>query len=326
MDQLLHARAEGGAIGELVVRRRGDTDRGGVADEPRRPCRRLGSRHLGKGDQGVRRRVAGADDDGVLSRERRPLGAEHVGKRMVHEIGDIGEAERIQPGRSERVRRRVGAGRIDHRAARQFLDDPLGGPHAEQERRSSAAGGAGAVHPLPRHGDRARAEPYARPDLRQCGEGLQECVDEFVAGGRSALIGRHRPAGRFEQTSGSRIDDVPPRREQSRVAPESNGCGDAIAGLDDDEVPAPLGEIRCCGEPDRAGPDDDHRQRRPRIVRLDSRRQFEQRHGGLHGISMSIDAQYDVGYRNLSIFTTIDIWSRCSRSPMSRRARHAARP
>ncbi len=74
--------------------------------------------------------------------------------------------------------------------------------------------------------------------------------------GRTLGVGPD-PAGVGEQASGGGVDVVPPRGEQPHVSPLPDRGGRAVAGFQDRERQAALGEVGGGGEADRSGADDD---------------------------------------------------------------------
>ena len=150
------------------------------------------------------------------------------------------------------VRGGPGAGGVDDRAGQ----DVLAGGEADQERRRVAAGGADPVEAEPGHRDHAGAVADVRLERGQVGEGLQVVGGELAPVGSASGVGLD-PAGVGEQPAGGGVDVVPPRREQPHVPPLAHRGGRTVAGLQDGERDAALGEVRGGGQPDRAGADDD---------------------------------------------------------------------
>lgn len=72
------------------------------------------------------------------------------------------------------------------------------------------------------------------------------------------------------------------------MAPDTYARRDFSPGLEDDEVDGPLHEIRGRCETDRPSADDDDRQCRGPLGRVDARGQVEQGHSSLQ-ISMNVD-------------------------------------
>jgi hypothetical protein len=107
---------------------------------------------------------------------------------------------------------------------------PVG--EADQVRCLLAAGGADPVRTEPGHRRHACAVPDVRLEHGQVGE----------------------------QAAGRVVEVVPPGREQPHVSPLPHRGRRPVAGFQDGERQAALGQVSGGGQPDRAGADDDDRQ------------------------------------------------------------------
>ena len=129
----------------------------------------------------------------------------------------------------------------------------------------------------------ARAGEIAlvRADERPCNDTADVViVDELAPGRCPALVDGGDPAGGLEQSARGGLDEVPPGREQPRVPPEADRCGDLAAGLEHREADALLHEVGRRGQSDRTSADDGHRQRRQPVARGGTRGEVEQGHEG----------------------------------------------
>lgn len=95
-DERLDATTDRGASRQLIVVRRGDADRAGVADQPGDPGRGFLFRELGEGEQRVRGGVAGADHGGVRAGE--PGADDRVGSSVVVYRNDASKPANSPPG------------------------------------------------------------------------------------------------------------------------------------------------------------------------------------------------------------------------------------
>ena len=103
----------------------------------------------------------------------------------------------------------------------------------------------------------SRAEADAVAQLWRRGQRQQVVLAQLGAG--RVLVVRSGAASRSAASSplGGAIDDVAPRREQRHVAPVGDGRRRLVAALEHERLEAALEEMRCGGEADRAGADDD---------------------------------------------------------------------
>ena len=221
--------------------------------------------------------MPGSHHDRVASTEARPIRAEHVGQRREDEIGDSGCPERIDATGAERVRRQVGARGVDHRAGQDLVLLSIGRAQPQHERCVGAAGGAGTVHPLPRHGRHRGTEVCARGDRIESRERGKVALDE-LGGERECVVGREDPGIRFEEDPRSRVDQEPPRREQADVPPRGEAARGGLARLEQFEVDAALHEVCGCGEAHGAGADDRDGQGGEAGRRSDRPSEFDERH------------------------------------------------
>ena len=279
-DRLVDAAAEPCAIGELVVGRRRHADGLRVADQPRDRGARLLAGELHETEQGVGGGVPGADDGGVPAGEPRAIAPEDVRKGRGDRVGDLGHA------RAARARWRRASWARGRSPRRRSPRGPAMSSTSPAAVRMRTANGVAA-----RPRVRVRSMPSRVTPTTATPSRMRAAISSTSASGAtyfstsSAPVGARSgsgsgPAALLEQASGRRVDEVLPRREEPGVPPCPDARSDLVAGLEDDEVDAPLDQVGCGGQPDRAGADD--RDRKGREAVGGRRREVSGRAGSQH--------------------------------------------
>ena len=195
--------------------------------------------------------MTGSDDERLAARVACALAAEHIRNAVGDAIRRLGLADRRQSARPERIGLVPGTGAIDDGSGSQ-LDGAAISCRADDEGGVLAARALDLVVAFAADGKDPSAELQGRVHLRQCGEGLEDPLDDFSCQGQQ-LVGWCPPARRLQQPAHRGIDVVAPGGEQPDVAVVEEVGADAGAGLEHDERNAALQELCGGSESDRAG-------------------------------------------------------------------------
>ena len=150
-------------------------------------------------------------------------------------------------------------GGVDHRPRLQVSQPPIPVADPDQEGELVAAGAADLVQVLAGDRDHRGVQPDAAGQGGQGGQRCQVALEQVGAGGQGVGVGAG-PAGLLEQAHADRVQGQAPGGEQPHVPPLSNVGPDLGTGLEDEGFQAAVEQVGGGGQPDRAGPDDHHRQ------------------------------------------------------------------
>ena len=205
---------------------------------------------LCEGDDGGQRGVAATGDDGVLARE---LGANRRIGQIEDSVVDAVGGGLLADGRkslaSQRIRRSPGARRVDHGASEDAFLAAVGVANMHRQWFGVASGVDDAVASTAGDADHFAVDSDGIAE--HSSEGREIVLHPFASGGVGVAV-RWSPTGGFEQSGGSRVDDLGPRREQPHVIPFGHRRSGRRSTFEKDDGRTGFGQVRRGSETDGA--------------------------------------------------------------------------
>ena len=232
---------------------------GGRADRPHDLGARRLLLELGQGEQAGRSRMAGPDHHRPPSGIAVTVAAEDVGQPVGDPGAGVGLAQGGEPGGAQGVGLGPGPRGVDHRPRLQVTELVLVVADPDLEWELVAARAADLVQVLSGDRDHLGVQVDAAGEGGDGGQRLQVVLEQVGAGGQGVRV-RAGPAGLLEQAHADRVQGQAPGGEQPHVPPLGDVGPDLRARLEDEGLQAPVEQVGSGGQPDRAGPNDHHRQ------------------------------------------------------------------